>query len=74
MKQAYQNNHDNMAYNFKAQQPQNYGKSMSSAMKNSPMIGSPMKPKKMSKDQIAKRKKTMISNAASKVMGGLYSK
>lgn len=37
-----------------------------------------MKPKgkkmKMSPDQIAKRKKSTISNAAGKLMGGLYSK
>lgn len=30
--------------------------------------------KKMTPDQIAKRKKTMMSNVASKVMGGSYSK
>ncbi len=31
-------------------------------------------PVKMSPDQIAKRKKSMIANAAGKAMGGLYSK
>jgi hypothetical protein len=31
-------------------------------------------PKKMSPEQVAKRKRSMISNAASKAMGGLYSK
>lgn len=44
-------------------------KAMNSALKGSKMIGSPM-----TDDQIAKRKKTMVSNAASKLMGGLYSK
>lgn len=32
------------------------------------------KGKKMSSAMVAKRKKSMISNAASKTMGGLYSK
>lgn len=30
--------------------------------------------KKMTPEQIAKRKKSTVSNAASKMMGGLYSK
>lgn len=35
----------------------------------------PMKAtKKMSPDMVAKRKRSMISNAASKTLGGLYSK
>lgn len=34
-----------------------------------------MKPaKKMTPEQVAKRKKAMVSNAAGKLMGGLFSK
>lgn len=37
-------------------------------------MGKKMMGKKMGADQLAKRKRSMVSNAAGKLMGGLYSK
>lgn len=47
---------------------------ISQAMKKKAPPASAMMKKKMSPDALAKRKRTRISNVASKTMGGLYSK
>lgn len=59
--------------------PNPTAKSLSGEMKNkvfgTPNVkGAKLVAKKMPKAAVAKRKKTTISNAAGKVMGGLYSK
>lgn len=46
---------------------------MQRAVKNTKVFGMPQ-PKKMSKDQVLRRKRSRVSNAAGKLMGGLYSK
>lgn len=55
------------------------GPSLATKMQANPMPQMPMQAgmaqsTPMTPDAVAKRKKTMVSNAASKLMGGLYSK